>query len=160
MKYLVNRKTRKSVAHLWDSTDTYCRMHSTSGLKSTSYEVSDTAANKAVCSICCGAVRNMRLAVVPNMVELEVKWKDGFHEDHILYDLLAGHVYAYEMLWYIQALADFNIDFEVLSIDGYDDTLVVSGSRYDILVNTLRVIASGEPCPKEIAQQTLDALGL
>ena len=49
--------TIKHKAHLWDGTDTVCRMASTGGLKMDTYKVFDSHNGKEICRICTGIYR-------------------------------------------------------------------------------------------------------
>lgn len=42
----------KKAVHLWDGSDTFCRMHSTGGLASRHYTVSPTSEGRHICSLC------------------------------------------------------------------------------------------------------------
>ena len=51
-KYLLNINKPSTAAHLWDDGDTYCRMHSTGGLKQQKYQVSEKRGNRRICNMC------------------------------------------------------------------------------------------------------------
>lgn len=56
MTYLINIKSRKAKAHIWDDEkqDSVCRMYSTDGLKHENYRQTDNLYDKTVCKICKG----------------------------------------------------------------------------------------------------------
>ena len=49
--YLVRRR-KPTVAHLWNGTDTACRMASTGGLNPDSYYVADDPQGRRICDLC------------------------------------------------------------------------------------------------------------
>ena len=53
MLYMIKRFGR-GTAHIWDDKfdDTYCRMHSTGGLKQENYMLHDTLDNEPLCKLC------------------------------------------------------------------------------------------------------------
>ena len=50
--YLLNPNKPKSVAHLWNGSDTFCRMYSTGGLRKKKQIVSESTLGKKVCTMC------------------------------------------------------------------------------------------------------------
>ena len=52
MKYLINPLRTKRKAHLWNGSDTACRMGSTGGLRMSEYAVVEDKEGRQVCSIC------------------------------------------------------------------------------------------------------------
>lgn len=53
--YLVRnagRRAKRSRAHLWDGSDTLCRMWSTGGIKRTSYRVFSEQDGHEICRMC------------------------------------------------------------------------------------------------------------
>jgi hypothetical protein len=61
----------KKTTHLWNGTDTYCRMWSTGGLKKSKYQFSDVRGDN-VCHLCLSVSRKKpRLSVVSNEIERE-----------------------------------------------------------------------------------------
>jgi hypothetical protein len=53
MKYLVRKRVKnRRVAHLWNDTDTLCRMHSTGGIREDKYEIIDELGDLPICTMC------------------------------------------------------------------------------------------------------------
>lgn len=53
MKYLIKVQGKKQkTAHLWDGTDTLCRMFSTGGLNPSKYEITDHKGERGICFMC------------------------------------------------------------------------------------------------------------
>ncbi len=52
MTYLVNPLKAKRKAHLWNGSDTACRMASTGGLRMSEYAVVEDKEGRQICSIC------------------------------------------------------------------------------------------------------------
>ena len=51
MKYLL-KKTRKGKTHIWNGSDTYCRMYSTNGLIHENYELVNDIGKRGMCRMC------------------------------------------------------------------------------------------------------------
>ena len=59
MEYLVNINKPSSKAHIWNDTDTYCKMYLTGGMRKIKYKVSKTNENKLICLMCKNNYNNL-----------------------------------------------------------------------------------------------------
>lgn len=76
MKYLIRLKKGKARAHLWNGTDTVCRMWSTGGLKARKqFLVCDTSENRKICHMC----QTVAKKIVPS--ETVVIWGDNWEDE-------------------------------------------------------------------------------
>jgi hypothetical protein len=51
-QWFIRRKGKKQAAHIWDGTDTLCRMASTGGLKLSRFAVTDDKGEHDICHMC------------------------------------------------------------------------------------------------------------
>lgn len=56
--FLLNPNKKHSVAHLWNGTDTVCRMFSTGGMRKTKQRLSNSLLGKKICSMCLNVNKN------------------------------------------------------------------------------------------------------
>lgn len=56
--FLLNPNKKHSVAHLWNGTDTACRMFSTGGMRKKRQRLSDSLLGKKICTMCLNVNKN------------------------------------------------------------------------------------------------------
>jgi hypothetical protein len=64
--YLIRKRGTPQAAHIWDGSDTLCRMWSTGGLKQENFEVHDSPQGRNVCAMCRNAAFVPAIAVNGN----------------------------------------------------------------------------------------------
>jgi len=78
MKYLIRLKKNKARAHLWNGSDTVCRMWSTGGLRAKKqFVVCDTSEGRKICHMC-QSVANKN---PPSKMEEVVVWGDNWEDE-------------------------------------------------------------------------------
>lgn len=102
IEYAINKKSKKSSAHLFVNGDTMCKMYSTGGLKKERMGIFGSPGNRMICTMCSGLFRRL----VNNEIQAERKaipriYLDCPYEDKDIARSLGARWDAEVKKWYI-----------------------------------------------------------